>query len=139
LQQADRRAVALALDEGVSLVEFVRFHVFDFKAHAPGERQWQPPRYLAFVLPAGQPEGVQLIDLGEAEPIDRLIADFRSSITGEAEQPGGRNMVKRRPEPASARRKDAGRALRAALFDPLAPALGGHQHLLVAPDGDLAR
>ncbi len=32
LRAADRRAVALALPEGVALVEFVRFDVFDFQA-----------------------------------------------------------------------------------------------------------
>jgi hypothetical protein len=140
LRQADRRAVALALPEGVCLVEFVRFQVFDFKAMpARGERSWRPARYLAFVLTGGEPDQVQMIDLGEAESIDRLIADFRSGITGEAEQSGGRNMIKRRPEPALGPWEDTGRRLCAAVFDKLAPALGGHRHLLLAPDGDLTR
>jgi CHAT domain-containing protein/tetratricopeptide (TPR) repeat protein len=81
-RKADRRAVALALPEGVALVEFVRFDVFDFHAvPARGERQWQPARYVAFVLPARQPDQVQMIDLGEADPIDQMIADFRAAIT----------------------------------------------------------
>ncbi len=140
LQQADRRAVALALDAGVSLVEFVRFHVYDFKAvPARGEPHWHPARYLAFVLPFGQPDNVQMIDLGEAAQIDRLIADFRSSIIGEAETRTGRNMVKQRPEPAAALRTKTGTQLRAAVFDSLAPALAGCRRLLLAPDGDLTR
>jgi tetratricopeptide (TPR) repeat protein len=140
LRQADRRAVALALPEGVCLVEFVRFRVSDFKAvPTRAKRSWLPARYLAFVLAGGEPDRVQMIDLGEAEPIDRLIADFRSAITGEAEQPGGRNMVRRHPEPAPGAREDAGRRLCAAVFDKLAPALGGHRRLLLAPDGDLTR
>src|SRR5207237_827608 len=84
LLAADRCAVALGLPEGVALVEFVRVDVFDFHAvPASGERQWQPARYLTFVLRAGEPDNVQLIDLGEAETIDRLIAEFRAGITGE--------------------------------------------------------
>jgi hypothetical protein len=140
LRQADRRAVALALPEGVCLVEFVRFHVFDFNAvSARGGRCWRQALYLAFVLAGGEPDRVQIIDLDEAEAVDRLIADFRSGITGEVEQSGGRNMVKRRPEPAPGRWEDTGRRLCAAVFDKLAPAFGGHRRLLLAPDGDLTR
>jgi CHAT domain-containing protein len=137
LRAADRRAVALALPAGVALVEFVRFDVFDFQAvPARGEARWQPARYLAFVLPAGEPDHVQMIDLGEAEPIDRMVGDFRAGITGEAEEHAGRNPARRR---ATAGQGSAGEALRAALFDPLTPALGGCTRLLLAPDGDLSR
>jgi tetratricopeptide (TPR) repeat protein len=147
LRKADRRAVALALGEGVSLVEFVRFHVVDFKAVAKqlsGSRweppsHWRPARYLAFVLSAREPDNVQLFDLGEAEPIDRLIADFRSSITGETQGPSDRNMVKRRPEPGPTTTDDSGSRLRTAVFDKLIPAIREHRRLLLAPDGDLTR
>jgi CHAT domain-containing protein/tetratricopeptide (TPR) repeat protein len=145
LRAADHRAVALALPEGVALVEFIRFDVLDFNAvaqqvsesHWLPPRPWQSARYLAFVLPAGG--DVQMIHLGDAAPIDQLIAEFRAGIIGEAGRPGGRNMVKRRPDPASAAREDSGRRLRAALFDKVAPALGGHRRLLLALDGDLTR
>jgi CHAT domain-containing protein len=148
LRAADRRAVALGLPEGIVLVEFVRLHVFDFRAVAEprGETQWDPPqrwrpaRYLSFILPGGEPDQVQMIDLGEAEPIDRLITDFRVGIIGEGAEDMDRNMVvKHRPEPAPAMRVSAGAALRAAVFDKLTPALGGCTRLLLAPDGDLAQ
>ena len=140
LRAADRRAVALDLPEGVALVEFVRFPVFDFQAvPARGEPRWKPARYVAFVLPGGAPDDVQMIDLGEAEPIDRLIADFRAGIIAEAETEDGRDMAKRPEEAAPTVEGDAGSALRAALFDRLAPALGSRTRLLIAPDGDLTR
>ena len=119
----------------------MRFPVFDFQAvPARGEPQWKPARYVAFVLPGGVPDDVQMIDLGEAEPIDRLIADFRAGIIAEAE-------AKRRPRHGETAggsrlcpsRGGAGSDLRAALFDRLAPALGSRTRLLIAPDGDLAR
>ena len=79
LRAADRQAVAQALPGGSVLVEFIRFDDFDFKAvPARGESQWKPARYLAFVLPAGEPDNVKMIDLGEAEPIERMIAGFRA-------------------------------------------------------------
>jgi hypothetical protein len=40
LRAADRRAVALSLPGGVTLVEFVRFHVFNFQA-VPERGPWQ--------------------------------------------------------------------------------------------------
>jgi CHAT domain-containing protein len=140
LRAADRRAVAVNLPEGVTLVEFVRFPVFDFQAvPTRGEKHWKPARYMAFVLPGGAPDEVQLVDLGEAEPIDRLIANFRAGIIAEAETGDGRDMAKRRDEVPPTIESNAGLALRAALFDRLAPALGNRTHLLIGPDGDLTR
>jgi CHAT domain-containing protein len=140
LRASDRRAVALGLPEGVVLVEFVRFSVYDFQAvPARGEPQWKPARYIAFVLPGGEPDEVQMIDLGEAEPIDGLIADFRAGIIAEAEAGDGRDLAKRRDGTSPTTVCDAGSALRAALFDRLAPTLGSCTRLLLAPDGDLTR
>ena len=140
LRAADRRAVALALDAGVALVEFVRFDEFDFHAvPSRGEPRWKPARYLAFVLRAGEPDAVRVIDLGEADPIDRMIADFRASVAfppDDAERDDTRNMVRRGDrQPRAAR----GAELRAAVFDPLVAALEGRTRLLLSPDGQLSR
>jgi hypothetical protein len=94
LRAADRRAVALNLPEGVALVEFMRFPVCDFQAVAARiERRWKRSRYLAFVLVGGEPENVQMIDLGKAKPIDRLIADFRAGIIAAAAADDDRDMA----------------------------------------------
>jgi tetratricopeptide (TPR) repeat protein len=86
VRAADRRAVSSSMPPGSTLIEFVRFDVFNFKTvPARNESQWKPAHYLVFTMPAGEPESVELIDLGEAEPIDRLIAEFRATITGEDE------------------------------------------------------
>lgn len=147
LRAADRRAVALGLPEGVALVEFVRFDVFDFHAVAEkvsdsrwrAPQQWKPARYLAFVLPAGEPDNVQMIDLGEAEPIDRMIADFRAGITGQTEHGAGRDLGAAPGEGTDGREREIGSPLRAAVFDKLTDALGGRNRLLLSPDGDLTR
>jgi hypothetical protein len=85
LRDADCWAVAAALPAGSALVEFVRVPTFNFH-HGTGER-WGAPRYLAFVLPAGEPVRVTLIDLGEAVLIDRLVRAFRAAVTGEGSGP----------------------------------------------------
>jgi CHAT domain-containing protein/tetratricopeptide (TPR) repeat protein len=140
LRAADRQAVALALPEGTALVEFVRFDIFDFKAvPARGESHWKPARYLTFVLPAGEPDNVQMIDLGEAEPIDKMIAIFRTAITGEAESRGKRDLGALLREPIGEPSNSDGTMLRAALFDKPLPAIGSRKRLLLALDGDLTR
>jgi tetratricopeptide (TPR) repeat protein len=140
LELADRWAVSLGLPEGAALVEFVRFDVFDFKAvPARGELRWGPAHYLAFVLPAGEPDNLQMIDLGEAEPIDRMIATFRSAITKEEESRGKRGLGALSSESIGEPNIGDGVALRAVLLDPLLPAIGNRKRLLLAPDSDLTR
>jgi CHAT domain-containing protein len=137
LQAADRQAVANALPRDTALVEFVRFDVFDFQAvPAKGERPWKEARYLAFVLPAGEPDRVQMLDLGEAAFIDRRIARFRAAITSESERRRDLGAV---PSITVLRDPSAGIELRQAVFDPLLPVLDARQQLLLSPDGDLTR
>ncbi|MFC1597011.1 tetratricopeptide repeat protein [Planctomycetota bacterium] len=143
LRAADHRAVALSLPEGAALVEFIRFNVFDFKAVAQRvsytqwvpPRKWKPARYLAFVLRAGKPDNVEMIDLGEGEEIDQLIRDFRAGVS---QPPGTRVDGGPAGEAVEAAVLEVGFRLHAALFpDPLRKALGDSRRLLIAPDGDL--
>jgi CHAT domain-containing protein len=79
---------------------------------------------------------VRLIDLGEAESNDRLITDFRAGVTSELDlRDMSREACQRIPDADAT----VGERLRAAVFDPLAHALGFCQRLLLAPDGDLNR
>ncbi len=148
LQAADRQVIALKLPTGITLVEFIRFNVLDFATPADWDMShWKPARYLAFVLPAGEPDNLQMIDLGEAEPIDRMIATFRAAITEEDESAGERGLGAWPGAQGGAasggagggRGEREGQALRATLFDPLVKALGRRTRLLLAPDGDLTR
>jgi CHAT domain-containing protein/tetratricopeptide (TPR) repeat protein len=137
LRASDCRALSLALPEGVTLVEFVRFPIRDSQAvPARGEQKWKSCRYVAFVMPAGSPDDVRMIDLGEAGPIDSMITDFRIEIMAEA---GDNRDIRIREKPASSSPAETGLALRVALFDRLAPVLAGRSRLLLAPDGDLTR
>jgi CHAT domain-containing protein len=161
LQSADRQAVARALPDKAALVEFVRTDVFDFLATpARGETQWKDSHYLAFVLVAGKPDEVLLLDLGKADLIDQKIVSFRMSITGENVPLVSPAMMtqaiqlphsgetawadERHLRPGSVRQDEAahireGRALRKMVFDSLLTVLQGRRRLLLAPDGDLTR
>ena len=105
LQNVDRRIVAEALPKATALIEFIRFRPFDFAATPAKGGSWQrPDRYLAFVVIAGQPEAVQLVDLGQAKPIDQLIARYRTRTTGDAEDRGAIQRVKSTSQPAQGSR-----------------------------------
>lgn len=141
LRAADRHAVAAALPAGSVLVEFIRFDLCDPRAPTlDGSPRTAPARYAAFVLPAGQPDGVRMIDLGDADALDRQIADLRTRIVREAEEAADRDLVRRQREDSVApSRTRFGLSVRRVVFDRLLPALGGRTRLLLAPDGDLTR
>ena len=134
LDTANRRAIALAIPDGATVVEFVRFDVFNFKAiRANGDSQWLPARYLAFILPAKEPEQLQMIDLGEAEAIDNLIRVFRKSVSGDRDLDlDDLDSIPEEPEPIP---PDV--ELRQKLIDPLKPYLKPQQQVFLAPDGEL--
>ncbi|MBE9143799.1 CHAT domain-containing protein [Planktothrix mougeotii] len=132
-QETDRRAVALALPEGSALVEFVRFDVYDFKAD-----QWQPAQYLAFILPSQQPDAVQMILLGDAEPIDRLIKIFRETIFDLRLKDLG---MRHKAQPAQKiSYLEAGIKLQEAIYKPILEQvnLAEYSHLMIAPDAELS-
>jgi len=138
LRGIDRQKIAAALPKDSALVEFVRFNRFNFKAAlAPGEPFRKPAHYLAFVLPAGEPDQIEMIDLGEAELIDKVVASFRQMITGEMEnQNRGLGTL-----PSASYRttsEASGLQLHERLFTPLRQKLVACKRLLIAPDGDLA-
>jgi tetratricopeptide (TPR) repeat protein len=136
-QPIDCRTVALELPTGSTLIEFVCFKVFDFHA-TDRKSEWQPAHYLAFILPAGQPDQVQMIDLGEVKPIDQLIQDFRQYVSDGYRAVHSLDMGADDDEPEDMRQPPAEVIeLHEAIFKPLYPYLQKHQHLFIAPDGNL--
>jgi hypothetical protein len=128
---ADVAAVAAAIPKGHALVEFVRFFVCSFWGRAQVETG-KTMHYLAFVLRAGQPDSLRMVDLGDAAQIDAIVARVRSALgasgTGRHFEEGKEN---------SADDEKAGEELRHAVFDPICEAVGDCRRLILAPDGDL--
>src|SRR5262249_4863042 len=75
LREVSCDGVAAAGPAGSARVEYVRFQPTDFSAAVATmpAGEGPPARYLAFVLPAGRPDGLRLLDLGESEPTDQLL------------------------------------------------------------------
>ena len=143
LRAVDATTVARRLPERSSLVEFVRYFPVDFEASVrTSRRAVNPARYAAFVMTAGRPEAVNLIDIGEADHIDQLIAEFRAEIMGEMTGGMRRDIVARpHVEEHESRRstRNPGDSLRVILYDRFESATAGTKHILIAPDGNLAR
>ena len=116
--KADVASVAKALPPNTALVEFAQIRLYNFTAKGK-EKRWQPAHYLAFVLHAGQPDAVGLLDLGAAAPIDQAIANFRQGI--EHKQPDA-NLAQQ---------------LYQQVFAPLLPELKGVKEVFLSPDGQL--
>lgn len=66
-----------ALKPGEVFVDIARFSVADFQARG-SQKRWQPARYVAWVTRNGGP--VQMVDLGEAEPIDEAVRRARREL-----------------------------------------------------------
>ncbi|MCT7955591.1 CHAT domain-containing tetratricopeptide repeat protein [Laspinema palackyanum] len=151
LDSASREAITQSLPKGATLLEFVRVRVRNFQAvEANGDKQSFPARYLAFVLSAGDAAGVEMIDLGEAEEIDRLCRIFRQSVSGEEQgKKGDRDLDlsglgKPKTDPIEESDVPAilttpeGLELYQRLIQPLKAYLQPQQTLYIAPDGELA-
>jgi CHAT domain-containing protein/tetratricopeptide (TPR) repeat protein len=111
-------AVQRALPTDSVLVEWFRYQPFDPKAKEQ-KAQWDKPRYVAYVLRHdGEPA---VVDVGDAEMIERLIHDFRAGL-------GHRT---------STYVNDVAKELYDKLVKPLRPHLGNAERLLLSPDGAL--
>lgn len=119
LRRADHRTIAAALPAESALVELIHFDDVRFDAVAPSVAA-KSSRYLAFVLRGGEPDRVEMIDLGDAEGIERQITAFHKWLAScSRSKASGRN----------------GRAVRRTVFDPIVRTLPGCKRLLIAPDG----
>jgi CHAT domain-containing protein/Tfp pilus assembly protein PilF len=111
--------VQAALPDETALIEWFRYRPFDPKAQERKRPRLGNARYVAYVLRHnGEPA---VVDVGEAEAIERLIQDFRTALS----------------DPQSAYVKEAASELSNQLIKPLRPHLGNAQQWLISPDGTL--
>ncbi len=150
LDNANRQAIAATLPPGSTLVELVQFRICNFSGvEANGDTQWLPARYLAFILPGGESERVEMVDLGDAGEIDELCRQFRLLASGEAsENPGEKRVVACFDDDETAENQpsyeetwtypEVGKQLYAKVIQPLKKYLLPQQVVYLSPDGELA-
>jgi CHAT domain-containing protein/Tfp pilus assembly protein PilF len=100
-----------------ALVELVLYYPLNPKATKRDET-WGNPRYVAYILHStGEPKWV---DLGEAEPINQAVEDFRKALRSEYSdvQPDARTLDEK-------------------LMQPIRKLLGNTRTILLSPDSQL--
>ena len=122
-RSADPESVARSLPAGTVLVDFARLPTYDFTMGHDKDR-WGPPRYLAFILAAGDGGQVGLVDLGPAAPIEEALTQFKRDVMDVEDLAGSKALA------------DA-RQLHDLVFAPLRSWLGQAREIFVSPDGGL--
>ena len=118
-QVATLDAVQAQLPPDAVLIEFFQYQPFDPKATQ--NQRFGKPRYAVYTLDSdGRFQG---IDLGLAEEIDPLIADFTAAIRSRGIR--------------ISQVKDAARELEEAILAPIRAQIGNSNHLIISPDGPL--
>jgi CHAT domain-containing protein/tetratricopeptide (TPR) repeat protein len=115
-QPIDIPTIQALLPDQTTLVELVRYRIFDPKA---ASNNFGEARYAAYLLQAnGRIDG---IDLGSVAEIDPLISDLQRSL--------------RNPSFTIDEVKEASRALDARVMAPIRQRLGDTNHIILSPDG----
>jgi len=123
-EKADCDKISKALPKNSALIEFSKAMMFNFKSKRT-EKKWNPGHYLAFVLHANQGNNVRLLDLGNAEDIDRAVAEFKKEIS-EKEIKNNQKQIK------------SCRSIYDKVFEPLRNELGDIKEIFISPDGNLS-
>jgi CHAT domain-containing protein/Tfp pilus assembly protein PilF len=123
IARANCETVARSLPQKSVLLEFARIEMFNFKAKGR-EKKWQPARYLAFVLHAGQGDRVGMIDLGNAEAIDREVTRFKKEVLDLRDL-------------KATKATETSKIIYRLVFAPLKKELGNAKEIFISPDGNL--
>lgn len=123
IAKADCGKVSRSLPVNTVLIDFARVEMFNFKAKGK-DRKWSPAHYLAFVLHEGKGDKVGMIDLGDAERIDKAVARFKKEISNTRDIEG-------------VKATELSRRIYDSVFDPLREELGYVKEIFISPDGNL--
>ncbi len=120
-------------------IDIARFDVFNYAATRKGE-DWKPARYAAWIVPARGVGSIQVVDLGDAKPIDAAVATYRQALR-EAVGENGRVATSGEPAAEQALLRTAGplveRVLRPILAGVSAAGCAAAEQLIISPDGEL--
>jgi CHAT domain-containing protein len=137
----DPDAVRRRLPRGAALLEFLRLPVLNFRATGDSPR-WKAAHYFACVLTARASSRPRLIDLGEADAIDRGVEEFRQQMAEyqkDLRQAPDERQSRRTEREQEQSLAETSQALYRLVLRPLLPVVGEAAVLYVAPDGELNR
>jgi CHAT domain-containing protein/tetratricopeptide (TPR) repeat protein len=122
------------------LIDIARFRVFNYAARRKGE-DWQPARYVAWIVPPSGKGLVEVVDLGEAAVIDAAVAAYRETLRAAVGDEG--SVAKVGEALAEQELKDSAKLLVDTVLRPLMAGVAAAgcaestKELIVSPDGEL--
>ncbi|MDP2278041.1 MAG: CHAT domain-containing protein, partial [Nitrospirota bacterium] len=121
--RADVKNISEILPMDSIYIDFANIKIYDFKTN-----KWDKPKYLAFVLiPQKEPE-VKLIEISDAEDIEKHIKTYIQEM----------NRIKTIGQiPDKAALDKAARAIYDLAIKPLEKYIKGRKQLFISPDGNL--
>jgi CHAT domain-containing protein/lipopolysaccharide biosynthesis regulator YciM len=129
--KVDGIQIAKSLPVKSVLVDFARIDAasIDFDRISAAKKSEPSAHYLAFILPAGTGGQVTLVDLGAAEPIEKMLTELKGALDSRTAQPGtvqsAHEVIK------------ASTSLYQMVFKPLRAKLGTSKEIFLSPDGAL--
>ncbi|HMZ78508.1 MAG TPA: CHAT domain-containing protein [Acidobacteriota bacterium] len=133
-------AVKQRIPPNAALIEFTVYHSYDTKLRKPGK-----PHYAAYVLKGSpdakgsNPPQLQWVDLGETEPIDQAISQWRQVLrlpSSQLNQPRNLTVVPDQ-QPVLPSVKEQARLLDRLLMQPVRQLAASCKRFLISPDGAL--
>jgi len=130
-EKVEGNQIAKSLPQKSVLVDFARIDEarIDFDRIGSVSKTEPTSHYLAFILPAGTGSQVTLVDLGDAGPIEKTLAELKGALDSRTAQPGT-------AQSAEAITK-ASTSLYKLVFKPLRSRLGNSKEIFLSPDGAL--
>ena len=123
-----------SIPDGAMCIDFARVPTMP-RMNAAGKHDECHYRYGAWLIPRFGPNEVKLVDLGDADEIDRCVDDLRSAM---ASAIGTNGIIARRGEfVAEQELHESLDRLSKLVFQPLLPALGSSRKIEIIPDGAL--
>jgi CHAT domain-containing protein len=124
VSNADIQSIAGILPKESIYLDFAILRPYDFKKRKSEEK----PICFVFILTPGDQPKVELLDLGDAEAIDRHIQEYQKVI---------QEAVNRKRAPDIDALRQHLKDLYCLIIEPLLPHLQGRKQLFVSPDGSL--
>jgi CHAT domain-containing protein len=120
LKDVNYEKITDILPAGSVLIEFV-CEQKTVENPTPDLEVFSSPHYMAFAIPAGNPDGIELFDLGSVEEINQLIQNFLGQLINIADY------------------DELGRQLFAKAVEPWLKKFGENRQIFISPDGEFNR
>ncbi|MBC2736542.1 MAG: tetratricopeptide repeat protein [Desulfobacteraceae bacterium] len=121
--KASSEQIARELPVGTALIEFARIETTKYNSKDQSE-SIPLYQYVAFILHAGQGDDVSMVDLGDADNIDRAIVKYKKQLS-ESGNGNAENALR------------ISKQLYDLIFKPLSERLDNTKEIFLSPDGSL--